>query len=234
VEDEPPACLLLQNYVHKSKVLDLKAVFNSAEDAMAFLKHQRVDLIFSDIHLPGTSGMNMLKMLGTNPPKIVITSAYEQYGAEAYNLDVVDYLVKPFSYERFLRAIQKTHLAENTPSMASQPLNLEQEFVFFKADKKLHKILLNDIVYFQSLGNYIKLQMISSNLIFRETLWSVEKRLPSQNFFRVHKSYIVNILHINFIHTSQNSISTKCGIVPIGEAFKELFFSKIHHSLLFK
>ncbi|MCS6929707.1 MAG: LytTR family DNA-binding domain-containing protein [Saprospiraceae bacterium] len=224
VEDEPPAQLILERYISQTKGLSLVGICSDAMEAMAVLKREPVDLMFLDIQMPEVDGLQFLKYLGARAPKVVLTTAYDNYALTAYDLDVIDYLVKPISYERFLRAVTK--VTRVSPTFGEPPPPAKNSpYVFLKADRKLHKINLNDIIYIEGLSNYLKVFLQKDMLVIRETMSKMEELLPSDIFARVHKSYLVNMVHI--IYIEKNIVVTPRGTVPIGESYAQDFFERI-------
>ncbi len=205
IEDQLPAQRVIIKYLEEVTSFQLKGTFNNAITAMEFLSNQSVDLIFLDINLPKISGINFLKNL-SNPPQVIITSAYSQYALESFELDVVDYLLKPFSFERFLKAISKAR--QNT---------IPDEAIFIKSDKEFFQVYLNDIFYIKGDDDYTRVYANKMLLDIR-TLRKWEEELPGF-FLRVHKSYIVNSKKITRI--SNQRIFLGSVEIPIGRTYKE-------------
>ena len=185
---------------------------------MSFLHQNEVDVIFLDIKMPELTGIEFLKTL-THPPQIIITTAYSEYALEGYEYSVIDYLLKPFSYERFLKAVNKVtdKRAENNNVLENNKIT--EDFIFLRADKAEHKILFSDIHYIEGYGNYIKVFFKNKMLLVSETMTTVEKNLPSELFVRIHKSYIVSIKKIDKIEG--NMIRLGDIILPIGNYYKK-------------
>ena len=195
IDDEPLSQDILKKYIEDTPWLKLNACFYSALDAMEELRRNSIDLIFLDINMPKLSGINFIKSLD-NPPMVIFTTAYPQYAAEGFNLDAVDYLVKPVSFERFLKGVNKAHEIFLRKTGASFPVT--EEFMTVKSDKKIYKVNYPDILYFQAYGDFVKVHLSDRVLITSGTLKSLESSLPSQ-FMRVHKSYIISIDRIKYI-----------------------------------
>lgn len=223
VEDEEPAQLVLKKYIDDFPVLYLENCVNSAIEAIEVLQKETIDLIFLDIHLPKLSGLNFLRTQ-KNPPKVIITSAYPQYAIEGYELDVVDYLLKPFSFERFIRAVNKVR-TEEVPSSTPAMLPMEDEFIIVKNGKAFTKLSLADITYFQSDGDLVKIYTRESTHLEFKSLRQYEKILPKQ-FIRVHKSYIINLEKLTSIEGNRLFLNRQA--IPIGRNFKAHLLDRLN------
>jgi DNA-binding LytR/AlgR family response regulator len=208
-DDEPMARKGLQGYVEKVPFLRLAGVFEDAIQLNTFLREDRVDLLFLDIEMPYLTGLELLRQLD-NPPKVIFTTAYEQYAIKGYELDVADYLLKPISFERFLKAVNKIH--------ASLPAE-EDQHLFIKTDNKLEKVQLEDILYVEAMENYVAIHTPRGRLLTHATLKSVTERLPSSAFLQVHKSYVVALNKIT--HLEGNAIGIGKASIPISRTLKE-------------
>lgn len=227
VDDEPPAQIILERYISQTNGLELAGKCGNAIEAMALLKREPVELMFLDIQMPELDGLQFLKYLGHQAPKVILTTAYDSYALSAFDLDVIDYLVKPISYERFLRAVGKAmRIAPNHEDHSRIPPKSSQ-YIFLRADRKLYKVSLEDIVFIEGLSNYLKVHLHKDMLVIRETMTRMEELLPPEAFVRVHKSYILNIAHIQYVE--RNVVATVRGSVPIGEAYSQDFFKRIGH-----
>jgi DNA-binding LytR/AlgR family response regulator len=217
LEDEIPAQNILKNYLSKLPGFELIAVFQAAIDANSFLANTDVDIVFLDINLPDISGIDFMKTI-KNPPAIIITTAYPDYAVSSFELDtIVDYLVKPFSFNRFLKAVNKTkNWIQKTNSISE-----ESEFtsIFLNVDKTLHKIILNDILYLESDRNYLTIVTKTKRLSYIDSLKSWKEKLPSNQFIQVHKSYIINSKSVDKI--SGNEVYLNANRIPIGRTFKQ-------------
>ena len=229
IEDEIPAQEILISYIKKIPELEMKGVFNSALKANKILKEEQVDILFLDINLPNISGINYLKTL-QNPPFVVMTTAYSDYAAESFEFEtIVDYLIKPFSFERFLKAINKI---ENKQSLPSQLVNLEaievtknEDAVFINVDKTLHKIDLVKIIYVQSDRNYVTVVTENISLSFIDSLKKWNEYLTDDRFLQTHKSFIINLNHIEKV--TGNLVYINKQKIPVGRTFKDALFEKI-------
>jgi DNA-binding LytR/AlgR family response regulator len=223
VDDEPIARSILEKYVLKTPGLDLIGSVDNALEVLNYLSRGEIDLIFLDINMPEFSGIDLLKSMH-NPPQVIITTAYAEYGAESYEYDVIDYLLKPISFERFLKAAQRaTHV--NSNERIQENLKNQPEFLFLKEDNKVHKIFIQDISSVHAFGNYIKVFLEDKTLVVRMTLADFEKE-SGDGLHRIHKSYMVSIPYIKCIegnmvimHDSQR--------FPIGRIYKSDFEKKL-------
>jgi DNA-binding LytR/AlgR family response regulator len=218
IEDEPLAQDVLKKYIQDHPSLELSAICGDALEAQQVLAKQPVSLLFLDINLPRLSGTGFLKTL-SHPPLVIFTTAYPEFAAEGFELDAIDYLVKPFSFERFLKAVNKAFekLERKTPDKNAAPAS-----IFIKADKKVYKINLDDILYIEALDDYIKLVTTQGSHLVNDTLKSLQEELPASQFMRVHKSYIISKKSIVFFEGNYVRIGEKD--VPIGASYREEIF----------
>ncbi|GAB5410345.1 MAG: LytTR family DNA-binding domain-containing protein [Balneolaceae bacterium] len=212
VEDEPVARDILRQYILDVPDLKLEKEFEDGLSAASYLKTSSVDLIFLDINMPKLSGISFLKSL-KNPPKVILTTAYSEYALEGYELDIVDYLLKPFSFERFLKAVQKIEPI-TSPNVVDDSLTI-------KADGKHYRVSFSDIQSIEAQGDYLTLITDTKRLTFYKTLKSILEELPSSKFLRVHKSFVINLDKIDFVEGNIIHLSGK--EVPIGKSFKSDF-----------
>ncbi|WP_372752772.1 LytR/AlgR family response regulator transcription factor [Labilibaculum sp.] len=225
VDDEPLAQRVLEKYISELPGLELKGKCSDAIEAMELLQEQDVDLIFLDINMPRLSGINFLKTY-KNPPMVVITTAYTEYALESYELNVLDYLKKPFSFERFLQAVQKAEDRGKGPAELLELGKEERDYIFVKANKKTININLDSILYVEALGDYVKIFTNDGHVVTYQSLKGIERLLPSQKFYRIHKSYIVSLSKIKSIEG--NMVHLEKGTIPIGNNYKQSFFQRIH------
>src|SRR6185295_16948565 len=195
VEDEPLAIKVLSGYISQVPFLELQATFKDAILASDWLRNNYVDLIFLDIHLPKLKGMAFLKTL-THTPAVIITTAYHQYAVEGFNLNVTDYLLKPFDFERFLLAVTKVKTAQTEKQKPTESQELK-DFIFLNVQKKKVKILFSEIVYIESQREYIKIVTTQKEYLPKMSTHEIEQLLPANLFKRIHRSYIVSINKIN-------------------------------------
>lgn len=220
IDDEPLALQVLSSYVQQLDYLELAGQCSNAIDALNFLQKNRVDVMLLDIQLPGLTGIDFLKAL-VHKPKVILTSAYTQYALEGYELNVVDYLVKPIPFERFVAAINKLFqpntLAAVTPPGAGHapPKN---NFIYVKAEKKMRKVFLNDILYLESLKDFVKIQTTGKPIITYQSIAYFEEKLPDDQFLRVHRSFIVSLHHIQSF--TGTGIEINNFDIPIGRLYK--------------
>jgi len=225
-DDEPIARNGLREYIEKIDFLTLMGECEDAIQLNSLLKTERPDLLFLDIEMPYLSGLELLAGL-PDPPKVIITSAYEQYALKGYELDVVDYLLKPISFERFLKAVNKVHiLLEEKVSRDSE------EHIFIKSDKQLKKVYLQEILFIESMENYVVIHTQSFREIVCSTLKYFAETLPEQTFLQVHRSYIVNMRHIKAIEGNQIKIGSH--IIPVGRTGREKVFETILSNRIIK
>lgn len=225
VDDEPLAQRVLEKYISELSQMELVGKCSDAIDAMEVLQNQDVDLIFLDINMPRLSGINFLKTY-KNPPMVIITTAYTEYALESYELNVLDYLKKPFSFERFLQAVQKAEEKVKIGGESQEGEKEERDFIFVKANKKTINVSLDSIMYVEALGDYVKIFTTTGHVVTYQSLKGIERLLPSQKFFRIHKSYIVALSKIKSIEG--NMVHMEKSTLPIGNNYKQAFFQRIH------
>jgi DNA-binding LytR/AlgR family response regulator len=223
IEDEPLAQNVLKKYIAEQPALELVAVCNDALDAQGILTRISIDLIFLDINLPKLSGINFIKTL-VHPPLIIFTTAYPEYAVEGFEINAVDYLVKPFSFERFLKAVNR---ALDKLNFSTSPNKTENEisFIFLKADKKIHRVELESIHYIEAVGDYMKVVTGSGQLIINETMKKLQEDLPPRSFMRVHKSFIISRNKIKFIEGNYVQVEGKS--IPIGASYRNEVLASI-------
>jgi len=215
VEDEKLAQNVISSHLKKVENFELVGICNNALEAKEVLDKQPVDLVFLDIQLPGMTGLNFLKNLH-NPPLVILTTAYAEYAAESYDLNVVDYLLKPISFERFAKATDK--IIERHINKKNKEENVS-DHIFIKSNGKFFKINFSEIIYIEAMKDYIKINTENNKLVTLQTMSEMEKILPPKQFIRVHKSYIVSLSHIKIING--NTIETGGAVIPIGINYKE-------------
>lgn len=218
VDDEPIAHRIIEGYCEELSHLNKVGNAYNALEAAVIVKVQKIDLIFLDINMPKISGYEWLKTL-QNPPKIIVTSAYQQYALEGYELDIVDYLLKPFSLARFLKAINKIEVNKPTNHLNHKTnLELEDNRFFVKGDKMHHQINTNDILYIEAFGNYCKLHLKEKVILTHQKISILEGILSIKKFLRIHKSFIVAIENIDAVQGNQ--IHVQNAKIPIGQTYK--------------
>jgi DNA-binding LytR/AlgR family response regulator len=221
VEDEPIAQEILKSYIDKTDFFEVSAQLNNALEAFSFLQKNTVNLLFLDIKMPQMNGIELLKAL-SKKPKVIITSAYRDFAIDAFDLDVVDYLLKPFSFERFLKAVSKTSdetLSGHARLPPSTP-HAEKTFFFAKGNKQLQKIYVDEILYIESQRDYLKFKMVDSQeVITRQTIGYYEQFLPAQLFLRIHRSYIVAVDKIKTVEVNRLLLGQQ--YLPVGRIYKQ-------------
>lgn len=218
IDDEPLAINVLEKYIAKSPALELLGSTTEPLEALAFLQEHKVDLLFLDINMPELSGIGLARVL-KNPPLLIFTTAYPEYAVEGFELEALDYLVKPIDFERFAKAIQKaTHRLQISPS--EQPAHL-----VVKADRRLYNINLDDIQYLEAYGDYVKIHLSDQIIVPKETLQKIEDRLPADRFLRVHRSYLVALEKIQFLEG--NLIAIGEAKIPVGQSYRNALLSKL-------
>jgi DNA-binding LytR/AlgR family response regulator len=220
IEDEPLAAKVLKDYISEVPYLDLLGTFKDAILAADFLRQNRVDLMLLDIHLPRLKGMAFLKTL-KNPPEVIITTAYHQYAVEGFELNVCDYLLKPFDFERFLMAIGKikTPVVETTVNIVPNMLE-EKPYIFINVQKKKVKVAFDDIAYIESQKEYIKVVCNNKIYLSKISTHEIEALLPAHLFRRIHRSFIVSLKKIESYNAEMVEVQ---GVeIPIGRGYKEV------------
>ncbi|NRB61029.1 MAG: response regulator transcription factor [Winogradskyella sp.] len=218
VDDETASHDVIKDYATNLSFLSYQKSCYNAFEAITYLSKNSVDLIFLDINMPKLSGLDFLKSL-TKQPKVIITSAYKDYALEGYELNIEDYLLKPFSFTRFVKAVNKIEVSSTTKIKSKEALESSTESkIFVKEDKKYHHIKLNDILFVEAYGNYVKLYLVDKIIISHQTLISLKQQLPEDQFIRVHKSFMVSIDKIELIEGNRIVISNHK--IPIGKMYK--------------
>ena len=219
VDDEPLALQVLETHIEKLPEVQLIAKCENAIEANKILNENQVDLICLDIKMPQISGIEFLKSL-KNPPMVIFTTAFSSYAVEGFELDVIDYLVKPISFERFLKAINKVQERMRNNHKDNYE---EDDYFYVKADKKLIKIKYDDILYIEGLKDYVIIKTTSGRVVTLQTMKSLDEKLSEHNFRRVHRSFIVNIDKINSIMGNMIEIKDKNKekLIPIGKNYRE-------------
>ncbi len=217
VDDEPLARELLAGYIEQLPNLRCVAVCQSALQAFTVLHEQQVDLMFLDIQMPGITGLNFLKSI-KNPPKVIFTTAYMEHAVEAFELEAIDYLLKPITLERFIKAVQKVSPKKEEHAEAASKNN-DNNYIFLKVDKRLVKIDHAEIIYSESLGDYIKVFTTTHTHVTYLTMNKLEDLLPAHKFARIHRSFIINLDHIQYVEG--NFIRINNNDLPIGLTYKD-------------
>jgi DNA-binding LytR/AlgR family response regulator len=226
VDDEPLALDVIEDYINKVPFLNLLKVFDNAIDAMEFLRNEKVDLMFLDIQMEELTGIQMLNIIKPKP-EVIFTTAYDKFALQGYELDVTDYLLKPISFERFVKAVDKVYekfckvnAVKAHPTEVSI-FNPRTDYFFVKSGFKLHKVTFDEILYVEGQGDYLKIVTPRARIMTLQTFKGVEDILPQSNFIRVHKSYIVAIDKIDSIEGNMIRIAEVQ--LPVGESYKKQF-----------
>jgi DNA-binding LytR/AlgR family response regulator len=218
VEDEVLAQDVIRNHLLRLGQIELLGVYRTAPEAMVALESLDVDVLFLDIRLPGMSGLHFLRSLA-DPPLVVLTTAYAEYALESYEFNVIDYLLKPISFERFSKAVNKI-INGRLYSLASTPVEArDEDHIFIKSNSKFFRVDFSEILYVQGMKDYLKLYTPDFTLVTHHTMNEMEKTLPARQFLRVHRSYIVATKHIRAIYG--NSIELGKVTIPIGVNYKD-------------
>lgn len=227
VDDEPLALDIIEDYISKVPFLTLVKTTTSAIEGLSLVQSDAVDLVFLDVQMPELTGIQFLKIIN-GKCDVILTTAYSQYALEGYDLDVVDYLLKPIAFDRFYKAAQKVLQNTGSPTLVpSEVHNIQKnhDFIFVKTEHKIQKIYLDDILYIEGLKDYISIFTKSERIITLQNMKKMEESLPSRSFIRVHKSYIIALGKIESIERSRIQIGDK--IIPIGDTYREYFFKQI-------
>lgn len=221
VDDEPIAREILESFIDKTPNLELISSCKNAMEALQVAQTENIDLFFLDINMPEITGLSLAKIIN-NKSQIIFTTAYRDYAVDGFNLNVIDYLLKPISFDRFLQAIQK--VTNNNMKISIENDN-KKDFMFVRADRKMVKINFKDILYIESLGDYVKVFTNNDTVITRETISNFQTTLPSDCFIRVHRSYIVSISKISSYTNEYIEIAKKA--VSISRSYKESVLQKL-------
>jgi DNA-binding LytR/AlgR family response regulator len=218
VDDEPPALKILEQYIAMTDQLEIVGSCNNAFQAMELLKKNNIDIIFLDIQMPKLTGTSFLKTL-THKPQVIFTTAYKEFASDAFDLDAIDYLVKPFSVERFLKAVNKITQVNTSPVEKERSvITPDVSFLYFRSERKMIKVFLDDILYVESIKDYIKIYRVSDKpLLVKQSISTIEAMLPQHLFTRVHRSFIVSVVKV----TAFTSQDVEIGNIeiPIGRLY---------------
>lgn len=229
VDDEPLARELIRNYIQKLDNFEIVAECGDAMKALEALRNHKVDLMFMDIEMPQITGIEFLKTL-KHPPQVIITTAYREYALEGFELDVIDYLLKPITFERFLKAVNKYFQTATDPLGSvenySPANNNDEAFIYVKENKKVLKVHLNEILYIEGLSEYVKIHTTEKRIVTKASMTSMEEKLPDNDFIRIHKSYIVSLRKIEAFTSTSIEIHGK--ELPIGRSFKNRIAQVLH------
>lgn len=227
VEDEPFARKLLAEYIRKVPNLMLVQAFGNPMEALAFVKTTPVDILFLDVQMPELTGISFLKVL-KQKPIVILTTAYSEYAIEGYELDVTDYLLKPITFERFVKAIEKATQRLTEKNIPQETSNTPPDFIFVKDGRQLVKVKLSDIKYIEGLKDYVRIHTPTRKIMTIQRLKAMEEMLPSSAFIRVHHSYIVALEWIEVV--SRDKIQIGQDLIPVSDSYRKVFqaFIKEH------
>jgi two-component system response regulator LytT len=231
IDDEPLALQLVTGYIEKTPGLKLAGKFDNPLDAVEFMAREKVDLVFVDIQMPDLSGIEFTRSM-VRGPRVIFTTAYEKYALEGFRLDVVDYLLKPFSYEEFFRAVRKVQNLIKLEGTALNQVEANAEFLFLKSDYKIKRINFNDILYIEGLKDYVKVYTANEPrpVLSLTSLKTLETKLPENRFMRVHRSFIVNLDKIATIERSR--IVFGKAYIPVSDQYKDKFQEYLNKNFL--
>src|ERR1700676_3836404 len=233
VDDEPLALHILEDYISKIPFLALVKVTTNPIEALQLVQQGNVDLVFLDVQMPELTGIQFLR-ISNGKAKVILTTAYPQYALEGYELDVIDYLLKPIAFDRFFKSVQKAQAVLQPQMVSAKPTQADpvhpqqdflSDFIFVKTEHKIQKVYLNDILFIEGLKDYISIFTPAERIITLQNMKKMEDALPPKHFIRVHKSYIVSINKIDSIERSRICIRDK--IIPVGDTYREEFFKII-------
>jgi DNA-binding LytR/AlgR family response regulator len=221
VDDEPLARDVLRRYIEMVPTLTCCGECGNAVEAMSFLQRQPADLLFLDIHMPQVNGIDLLKII-SRPPKVILTTAHAEYAVEGYDLDIVDYLLKPIRFERFLKAVGRAFQSA-PPTGTAHPVlpeeNKKEPYIYLRADRKMLKVLLQDILYIESMKDYVKVYTTRGTIITKQSITAMEAMLPEGSFIRTHRSFIAAVEKIKSFTTEL--IEIEKAEIPIGKLYRQ-------------
>ncbi|MGB0891430.1 MAG: LytR/AlgR family response regulator transcription factor [Flavobacteriaceae bacterium] len=223
VDDEPVAREIIESFVAKTPNLELLMSCKNASEAIVFMQNEEVDVFFLDINMPEITGLSLAKIINRKA-KIIFTTAYRDYAVDGFNLNVVDYLLKPIPFDRFLEAVQKVFDNNLSPKIHKET-QTDKKFMFVRADRKMIKINFQDILYVESLGDYVKIMTKDTSIVTRETISGLEEKLHSNLFMRVHRSYVVSVSKIDSY--TNEFVEVKNKVIPISRSYKEAVLQKL-------
>jgi two-component system, LytTR family, response regulator len=229
VDDEPLAIEILREYINRIPFLEITGSFTSALECIDFLKHNNVDLLFLDIQMEELTGIQLLRVL-KEKPEVIFTTAYDTYALQGFELDVADYLLKPISFERFIRAVEKVH---EKLALLHRPVSVPRDatapdandFFFVKTESRLQKVFFNDIFYIEGMGDYLRIVTAKERIMTLQNFKKLEAALPEERFIRVHRSYVIALDKI--ISIERNRIKIADQLIPIGDSYRKPFFALI-------
>lgn len=231
VDDEPLARQLIESYIHRVDGLSLVKSCSNAVEAFTIIQQQQIDLVFLDIQMPQITGIDLLKTLKQRP-RIILTTAYREYAVDAYDLDVTDYLLKPILFERFLRSISKIYQLKQPNELVNEEISkwpsYEEAYTYLKEDREMVKVFLKDILYIESLRDYVRVKTTSKQIVTYQKISYLEQKLPEGKFIRVHRSFIIALDKVSSFSNSSVKINTFD--IPIGRNYKNQALNALNKS----
>lgn len=231
VDDEPLAQQVLVKYIEQCSFTEVIGVCGSALEAFGIIHDKKPDIVFLDINMPKMSGINFLKSL-KNPPATIFTTAYSEFAVEGFELDVIDYLLKPFSFERFMKAVNKSVELLNSKQSTFSPIKSvveKDEMLVFRSEKRLYNLPVNEICHIEAMGDYVKVFSSTKHFIIHERLKNILEQLPKDLFIQIHRSYIIAINKFEFLEGTYVRINKMD--LPIGKSFKENLLNRIQQNM---
>lgn len=234
IDDEEMAVKVIENHISRINALEVAGTYFNAMDAFAAMQKERIDLVFLDIQMPRMSGLSLLQMLHVKP-HVILTTAHREFALDGFNLDAVDYLLKPISFDRFLKAVGKVFRLEKTSlpaaeSMVADSPGVEAPFFYIKCERRFVKIPVEEVVYIESLRNHIKVVTTKGNFITLLSISQMEEKLSPQHFIRIHRSFIVPVSRIN--QFSQTQVTVMDIELPIGNLYKNAVMKRLNSNLV--
>ncbi|RRA97733.1 LytR/AlgR family response regulator transcription factor [Larkinella rosea] len=223
IEDEPLAMLRLKEYVQRVPFLQLCFAVDNGLEALPLLQREKIDLVFLDIEMDGFTGIQLLEAL-PNRPAVILTTAFDQYALKAFDLQVVDYLLKPYTFERFLQAVVRAQ-----EKLKTAPAENRNAFLFVKTEYRLQKVNFNDILYIEGMRDYRRVHTVAEKIMTLETFGELEQKLPRPPFCRVHKSYLVSLDKIESVE--RDRIKLGKAVIPVSDTYRERFYQVIGRAL---
>jgi DNA-binding LytR/AlgR family response regulator len=232
VDDEESAINVLRSYVEKVPFLQLVGTALDPLQALELLRQNKAGLVFLDIHMPNLSGLDMMKMIA-HPCKVILTTAYSEFAVKGFELEALDYLLKPISFERFLRAAQRAQAAAETVPAEASHHEMENDFIFVKTETKgkMIKVRFSEIMYIEGLKNYVSIYTPEERIVTYSSFLQLEEMLPP-NFMRIHKSYIVSLDKIKAVDGNQILLYTMKNYIPMGESYRPAFFNALKQRII--
>lgn len=228
VDDEPLALSIIENFCNKIPSMELITTAADGIAAVEILKHEQIDLLFIDINMPHMSGIEVVRIL-ENPPMVIFTTAYQNYALTGFELSAIDYLVKPFSFDRFFKAVMKAQ--KQLDLINSNIINdAAVDYIMVKVDYSVVKVMFSSIKYIEGLKDYVKIYTTEKNLVTKSTMKNIEERLPSKQFMRIHKSFVINLDQVNSFEN--NHVVIDKDHIPLGLQYKEVFLCYIDKNKL--